>query len=56
MLTPVRRDPLSGVPLLVATARVLADPAAASTLAHAAAVRSYAVTPEAVDRVRTSRA
>jgi hypothetical protein len=51
VLTPIFRDPRSSVPLLVATARVLANPAGSSTLARGA-VRRYGITPAAVDRVR----
>ena len=54
VLTPIMRDPPSTLPLAVATAEVLLNPARASTLARGA-VGSYSITPTEIDRVRGAR-
>ena len=51
VLTPVIADPPSLIPFLVAVGSVVADPARVASLAGGA-VGSYAVTPDAVDRLR----
>jgi hypothetical protein len=51
VLTPLRRDPLSVVPLMVVATQLLARPHRAQALA-AGAVDDYAVPPAAVDLVR----
>lgn len=53
VLTPVRSDPLSAIPLAVAVARVLARPASAATMA-AAAIGAYSVGPEAITTIRAT--
>jgi hypothetical protein len=50
VLTPLRRDPLSAVPLLVVGTQLLLSPAAGRRTA-AAAVRNYAITPDTIDRL-----
>ncbi len=54
VLTPVRSDPPSLVPFTVALATVLASPARVASLAGST-VETYAVTPQAVDRLRAPR-
>lgn len=51
VLTPVRSDPVSVLPLLLVTARMLIQPRRASDLS-ASAVADYSVTPAAIDAVR----
>ncbi|MGF7237815.1 MAG: carbamoyl-phosphate-synthetase [Frankia sp.] len=51
VLTPVRRDPASLVPLAYATARLLLRPASVASVARGA-VDDYAVSPEAIAMVR----
>jgi len=51
VLTPLRPDPLSLVPIIVVATQLLAQPGRAQTLATGA-VNDYAVTPAAVDVVR----
>ena len=51
VLTPVRRDPPSILPVVIATARVLRRPGAVGSLATGA-VRAYSVTPDAITRTR----
>jgi hypothetical protein len=51
VLTPLRSDPLSVVPILVVAAQLLTRPGRAQALATAA-VGDYALTPAAVDAVR----
>lgn len=51
VLTPVRDDPPSIVPLAVVVARLLANPASVSAIAQGA-VDAYSVGPNAVERVR----
>jgi hypothetical protein len=51
VLTPLFRDPLALVPLLVVASRLLVQPRSARAMA-AAAVSAYSVPPEAVDAVR----
>lgn len=53
MLTPVRSDPASVLPLLLVAAQLLAQPRKAGALA-VGAVADYSVTPSAVDAVRES--
>jgi len=52
VLTPVRNDPLSGVPLTVTALRLLARPGSASAIARGA-VDDYAISPESISLVRT---
>ena len=52
VLTPVRNDPLSGVPLTVTALRLLARPGSASAIARGA-VDDYAISPESITLVRT---
>ena len=54
VLTPVRQDPPSILPVLIATARILRRPDAVGTLA-ASAVHAYAVTPEAIALTRATK-
>lgn len=51
VLTPVWSDPVSALPLLLVTARMLARPREASALA-AGAVADYSVPPPGADAVR----
>jgi len=51
VLTPVRNDPLSGVPLTVTALRLLARPDSASAIARGA-VDDYAISPESISLVR----
>ena len=51
VLTPVRADPPSLVPIAVVLARLLADPRSVAGIA-AGAVRDYSVRPDAIDKLR----
>lgn len=53
VLTPVRNDPLSGVPLTVTALRLLARPDSAFAIARGA-VDDYAISPESISLVRTT--
>jgi hypothetical protein len=53
VLTPVRRDPPSLVPVAVVAAQLLARPARVAALARGA-VDAYSVTPEGIALVRSS--
>ena len=53
-LTPLRRDPLSLVPLAVIVARLLRNPRRAE-LISSATVSDYALTPEAIRTIPASR-
>jgi hypothetical protein len=55
VLTPLRRDPPSGLPLLITTTRILRHPSAVATLATAA-VAAYAVTPDSIVLARSTSA
>jgi len=55
VLTPLRGDPPSGLPLLIATTKVLRHPDAVATLA-ADAVAAYSVTPDAITLTRATSA
>jgi hypothetical protein len=52
VLTPLRADPPSVLPLLFAAAQLMAGPGRVQALA-AGAVRDYAVPPAVVDAVRS---
>ncbi|MHB1739069.1 MAG: carbamoyl-phosphate-synthetase [Actinomycetes bacterium] len=53
VLTPVRNDPPSGIPLTVTALRLLAQPNSASAIARGA-VDDYAISPESISLVRTT--
>lgn len=51
VLTPIREDPLSAIPVAVTVSKTLVCPRSAETIA-ATAVDQYAITPALIDRVR----
>jgi len=55
VLTPLRADPVSVIPLTITAMRVLARPGAVADIASSA-VRSYSVTPAAIAEARLARA
>jgi hypothetical protein len=51
VLTPLREDPPSALPVVVALSRALVSPAAAENVAGEA-VNRYGITPEIINRLR----